>query len=356
MAHVISLQMSNNRVPRWISEGMSDFEERRARPEWGHERMLAFVQAFDAGKLLKLENIGDGLLDPRMTSIVYAHASLVVEHLVELYGEPAMGRMLRAFGKGLETEAAFKEAFNASLDDVQRTFDSWLERKFAPIRAGLKGPEIPENATLEQLKALATANPDSFAVQMTLGRQLYEAGDLPGSIQALERAAKMVPIASGDANPNAMIAAVATKQGDTARAIQALEAVVQIDSSDVEAARQLATLLEPTGNAARTAAAYARVAELDPFDAKAQTVVGRHALRQKNADVAIRSFRAVVASSPADRATAHADLAEAYLLSGSLADAKREALTALEIAPSFERAQDVLLQTVAPSGGGGGAP
>src|SRR6185436_7901224 len=74
MAHVITLQMSNNRVPRWISEGISVFEERRARPEWGRESELPFAQALDAGKLLKLRDISEGLSDPQMISIVYEHA------------------------------------------------------------------------------------------------------------------------------------------------------------------------------------------------------------------------------------------------------------------------------------------
>ena len=33
MAHVITLQMSSNRLPRWLSEGASVYEERRGRPE-----------------------------------------------------------------------------------------------------------------------------------------------------------------------------------------------------------------------------------------------------------------------------------------------------------------------------------
>ena len=37
LAHVITLQMSNQRVPRWLTEGISVYEEKRARPEWGRE-------------------------------------------------------------------------------------------------------------------------------------------------------------------------------------------------------------------------------------------------------------------------------------------------------------------------------
>jgi tetratricopeptide (TPR) repeat protein len=352
MAHVISLQMSNNRIPRWLSEGMSVYEERRARPEWGREMDVPFAQALDAGKLLKLRDIQEGLSDPRMISLVYHQSSLVVEHLIGTYGEQAWWRLLRAYGKGLETDAAFKEAFNATLDDVQASFDARLDKQYADVRRALKTLEIPPKASADQLKTIANDNPGSFGAQMALGRVLYEGGDLPGAIAALERASKLVPGATGQQNPNALIAMIATKQGDTARAIRALDAVVKVDSSDVEAARRLAMLVAPLGDAARTAAVYERVAALDPFDAQAQSVVGRYALQQKDAPRALRALRAALAAGAADKAAAHADLAEAYLLAGQLGDAKRETLAALEVAPSFERAQDLLLKIVNAQPGG----
>jgi tetratricopeptide (TPR) repeat protein len=357
MAHVVSLQMSNNRVPRWISEGISQFEERRARPEWGRESELSFVQALDAGKLYKLADLNEGVADPRMASISYHQASMVIEHLIATYGEPALGRLLRAYGKGLETDAAFKEAFNATLDDVQASFDAAMKKEYAAMSAALKRPELPDDPTVDQLKQLATDNPGSFAVQMSLGQALFEAGNAAAAIEALERASKLLPQASGDANPNAMIAQIAIKQGDTARAIRALEAVVKVDSADVESARTLAQLVEKGGDSARTVAAYTVVAELDPFDVQAQTVVGRHAMQQRDAPRAIRAFRSALAAGPSDRASAHLELAEAHFLAGQLGDAKRETLAALEIAPAFERAQDLLLKIIsAQPSGAGGAP
>ena len=50
MAHVITLQLSSNRMPRWLSEGISVFEEKRARPEWGREMDMPFARAMDAGR------------------------------------------------------------------------------------------------------------------------------------------------------------------------------------------------------------------------------------------------------------------------------------------------------------------
>jgi Tfp pilus assembly protein PilF len=44
-----------------------------------------------------------------------------------------------------------------------------------------------------------------------------------------------------------------------------------------------------------------------------------------------------------DRARAHTDLAEGHLRAGDRGEARKQTLAALEIAPGYERAQDLLL-------------
>ena len=141
-----------------------------------------------------------------------------------------------------------------------------------------------------------------------------------------------------------MIARVALEKKDTERAIKALEASLLIDPSDVDAARQVAGLVAAKGNDTASEAAYRRVVAIDPFDSKSQTEVGRLAFKRKDNAAALRAFRSALATQPADRAAAHTDLGEALLASGDAAEAKKQTLEALEIAPSFERAQDLLLK------------
>ena len=83
MAHVITLQMSNNRLPRWLSEGASMYEERRGRPEWGRETELQYAQALNENKLLKIEVINEGSSDPELIGLTYYQASHIVEHQME---------------------------------------------------------------------------------------------------------------------------------------------------------------------------------------------------------------------------------------------------------------------------------
>jgi hypothetical protein len=55
-------------------------------------------------------------------------------------------------------------------------------------------------------------------------------------------------------------------------------------------------------------------------------------------------FKVAIAAGPIDRASAQADLADGFFLAGNRDEAKRAALAALEIAPTFPRAQDLLLK------------
>jgi len=309
---------------------------------------MSFAQAINDDKVLKLKVLNEGFSDPRLISLSYYQASLVVDHIVDTYGEPKLRQLIRAYGEGLETETAVKESLGVSLDQLQTGFDARLEKQYAALRKSLQTPKAESKPTLDDLKKMAETNPDSFAVQMQLGVALHQAKDPKGAIQALERASKLAPTANGDNNPNKMIAAIATETKDVPRTIQALEALLKVESADIESARQLATLLEPLGDAKRTEDAYRRVVGIDPFDRDAQAAFGRLALKRKDNDAALRAFRAVLASNPPDRATAHVDLAEAYVLAGQVAEAKKEILAALEIAPSFERAQDLLLKVVEP--------
>jgi tetratricopeptide (TPR) repeat protein len=179
---------------------------------------------------------------------------------------------------------------------------------------------------------------------LKLGTALAAAGDR-AAFEPLEKAAALVPMAIGDDSPHAVMAALAEKLGDTARAIKEYQLLLAQDHTAVEPARRLAALAT-TAEPAVVAMAYDRVVSIDPFDAQGHTILGRLALQNKDAVTALREFKAALAIGPADRASAHCDLGEGYLLAGRAAEAKKEALAALEIAPTFERAQELLLKAI----------
>jgi len=346
LAHVITLQMSKQRVPRWLTEGISVYEEGIQRPEWGRDMEVTFARAMNANKVLKLRDLNAGFTRPDTISLAYYEASLLVDHLVKSRGAQALPALVRAFADGVDTEGALKRALNVSIDDLQGTFDAALEQKFGTMRRALADSQKPVDASsVDALKAGAAANPDSYIAQLALGQALASAGDA-AAFAPLERAAALVPAAVGSESPRVIMAALAERLGDRARAMKELEALLAVDHTNVEAARKLLSLAEAANDERVTQLALSRIVSLDPFDASAHTGWGRLALKQRNSEIALREFRAALQAGATDKAAAHCDLGESYLLAGRAADAKKEALAALEIAPTFERAQDLLLNAI----------
>ena len=346
LAHVFTLQMSKQRVPRWLTEGISVYEESVQRPEWGRDMEVTFARAMDANKVLKLRDLNAGFTRPDTISLAYYEASLLVDHIVKTHGPPSLPALVRSFADGIDTEAALKRALNVSIDDLQVTFDRALDQKFGSMRTALADSQKPVDASsIDALKAAAAAKPESYIAQLALGQALAAAGDA-AAYASLERAAALVPSAIGDESPHAVMAGLAEKLGDRPRALKEYEALLAIDHTNVEAARKLWTVAEAAGDERLMTLAVSRVVSLDPFDATAHSGWGRLALKRRDVDVALREFRAALQSGATDKAAAHCDLGESYLLAGKTADAKREALAALEIAPTFERAQELLLNAI----------
>jgi cellulose synthase operon protein C len=350
LAHVITLQMSNQRVPRWLTEGISVFEETRARPEWGRDMEVPFAQALTRGEVLELKDLNAGFTRPETIALAYYQASLLVDHIVATHGgQAALQRLLKTYGAGVEGDAAISKALDISIDQLQGTFDQMLQSRFGALQAALKAPERGAVAggqmDLAGLEAAAAAHPGSFVVQLALGQALAAAGDR-AAFEPLERAAALVPMATGEDSPHALMARLAEQLGDTPRAVTEYQALLAHDHAAVEPARRLAALAEKAGDEKAAAVAYNRIVAVDPFDPQAHTGAGRIALKRADSVVAAREFRVALLTGAPDKAAAHCDLGESYLLAGKAAEAKKEALAALEIAPTFERAQDLLLRAV----------
>jgi tetratricopeptide (TPR) repeat protein len=347
LAHVITLQLSNQRVPRWLTEGISVYEEGRARPEWGRDMEVAFARALDKGEVLKLRDLNAGFTRPDTIALAYFEASLLVAHLAAKHGDAGLVRLLRAYGEGLDDAAALSKALNETLDGLQASFSRVIDERFRPIAAALREPtDFVPGSDVEAMRAAAAEHPDSYPVQLAYGRALMAAQKPAEATVPLERAATLLPMATGVESARFQLVEAAEASGDRARAIAELETLLTHDHTEVEVPRKLLALAEPAADQRRLALASERVAMLDPFDAAPHRVLGRLALDRKDADAAVREFRAALAAGPVDRAGAHCDLGESYFLAGKATDAKREALLALEIAPTFERAQDLLLKTV----------
>lgn len=349
IAHVVTLQISNQRVPRWLTEGISVYEEQGANSAWGRDQEMEFAAALNDDQVLSLRDLNSGFSRPETISLAYFQASVLVGHMVDQHGEQALRTLLRAYGEGLETEDALAR-IGLDFDVLQASFDEAVEVQFGDLRRALATVELdlapsgPDR--LAELRVLSRLHVENFRVQLTLGHALHVAGEPEAALRVLEQAAELAPMATGPESPRGLMAQIAQEQGDRDRAMRELELLLEHDHTSIETARQLAALAEEVGDEDRMRLAYERAIEIDPFDPIPHQALGRLAMSDGRSDVATHEFEVALVLGPVDRVSVHCDLAESFLLAGREEQAKRQALAALEIAPAYARAQELLLRVV----------
>lgn len=353
LAHVVTLGASANRVPRWLTEGISVYEERRARPGWGDDLSLEFLLAYQAGRLLSLRELNNGFVrptSPDQVSLSYYQASLVVEHLEIRYGIAALRGLLGAYAAGASTEKAFETALARTLDQVDGEFQVALKARLAKPLAGIRlaaaGPSETRTApeTRAALEARLAKDDGDFVAHALLGRLNHREKREDEALRHLERAAQIWPESAGDESPYFPMAEIKLAKGDRDGAIAALRALVALNENHDAARRELANLLEGKGQAEQALEVLDSSVFIYPFDPSLHERRAVLASRLKKPGEVRDARRAIVALDPVDKAEAYFQLALAELEAGDRAAARRSVLRSLEIAPRFERAQELLLR------------
>ncbi|MBI3949798.1 MAG: tetratricopeptide repeat protein [Acidobacteria bacterium] len=349
-AHVITLQMTDYKIPRWFSEGLSVYEERQARPGWGDDWTVEYLKAYVDGRFLPIAELDSGFLRPQspdQVPLAYFQASLICQFIEERFGLEAILRMLYQYKQNAVTPDVVKRVLGLSPEEFDKAFRAYVEAKTAGYRKAIEfnllGPKNRET-TQEALRAMLVKNPDSYFAHWCLGLKYKSEGDSKKAIEHLTRAIALFPYYTGEANPYSALADLYQKQGVPVEAIAVLEQLVNIDGDDFDAHNRLAWLLAEQGEVARAMVMLDRCAFINPFDAKWHSRAGELYLQHDQAARALREFQIVLALDPADKAEAHYNVARALLAQGQRAEAKRAVLKSLEMAPGFEKAQNLLLQ------------
>jgi tetratricopeptide (TPR) repeat protein len=125
-----------------------------------------------------------------------------------------------------------------------------------------------------------------------------------------------------------------------------LKVVVLSDEAAYDANMQLASLLLAATDSSGAMEAMERAVFINPFPTELHRAFADLAGARRDHTRHVREREALVALDPVDKADALYRLALAYRDAGDLVKAKRTVLRALEDAPNFERAQDLLLAIV----------
>ena len=349
--HVITLEITDHRIPRWFSEGLSVYEERRARTGWGDNWSLENLKAIKDGRFVKINELDAAFTRPKRPDgvpLAYFQASQVCEFVDEKFGFDAILRMLALYKENARTPDVLQRALKLTPADFDRAFNDYIKAKTSAwIEAIGSGPvraPAGEPASKDALLGLLNGKPNNYFANLRLGAIYKNEGNADKAIEHLRRASELFPYYAGEGNPYLLLADVYESRGQKPETAAALETLTRYNETDARALARLAQLRLSMGDRKGAAEALKQSFYIQPFDASLHKLAGGVYLELGNPAEAIREFRAQIALAPTDLAEAHYDLARSLEAAGDHTEAKLEVLRALEIAPGFDKAQELLLK------------
>ncbi len=352
VAHIVTLGLSNQKVPRWFTEGLSMMEERHSIEGWGDFLGIGFVKAYEKGQLLSLAELDEGFQRPKFAGQIelsYFQAGWLCDYLAAHYGSGKIREMLLAFGQDKAMEEVFKEVLGVSVEEVDRGFKAEMDATLKPLVKKLKQPELFQAGAERDMAAIELAygnDPDNYFLNLAMARRLVEGGRASDAVPYVEKAIEIFPTETGEDSPYALLSKIAEQDKDEDLRLKALrmwwEASPRFASSGIE----LAALLKGRGEFKEAARVLEGVMYVDPLRPEAHQELGELYLKLGAPEKALAELRILIDMTPPDMARARYGLAEALAAVGRPEEARKQVLFALEIAPGYADAQKLLLKLV----------
>jgi tetratricopeptide (TPR) repeat protein len=326
MNHVYVLTATRHRVPRWFAEGLAVHEEGLGNPAWADRLTPDVVVALKDKKLLPVSQLDRGFIHPEYPEqilVSYYQAGRICDYVQERWGAEKLVDMVHAFAELKPTPDVIQQSLGLAPAAFDEAFQAWVYQHAGPIvtkfdewRAGLK--HLVE---------------------------LVGSGQSDAALEVGETVRRLYPEYVQDANAYEFLAEIKSAKGDKAGAIAVLVDYQKFGGSNPATLKKLATLQEETGRPRDAAATLDAINAIYPVnDEDLHRRLGVLWLKQENYPGAVREYAAVVAQRPLDKAGALYDLAQAYFAAHELAKAEATVLGALEAAPGYRPAQQLLLK------------
>jgi tetratricopeptide (TPR) repeat protein len=348
--HVVTLNKTNNKMPRWLSEGISVYEERQADKTWGQTLNPKYREMLLGDGLVPVSKLSGAFLSPPSPlhlQFAYFESSLVVEYLVEKYGIETIKRVLIDLGAGLPINDSLAR-YTGSLDGLDADFAEYARKKARALAEGAdwSQPELPRRSTSDTIAAWLKEHPHNYAGLARLARQLMNEGKWEAAKAPLEEMRRLYPEDETAEGPHALLAEVYRELKDVTSERAALEQLAELSDDDVEMFARLTELTMKAEDWETTRKQALRWLGVNPLTPAPHRAIAAAAEALGDDNLAIDSYRALLLLDPFDPAELHLRLATTLARKGELPAAKKHALWALEETPRYRAAHERLLAIV----------
>jgi tetratricopeptide (TPR) repeat protein len=326
MNHVYVLTATRHRVPRWFAEGLAVHEEGQGNPAWADRLTPDVVVALKDRKLLPVSQLDRGFIHPEYPEQVlvsYYQAGRICDYIQERWGAEKLVEMVHAFAELKPTPDVIQQALGQAPAAFDEAFQAWVYQRAGPIVTKF----------------------DEWRTGLKHLVELVNSGQSDAALEVGEAVRRLYPEYVQDANAYEFLAEIKSAKGDKAGAMAVLVDYQKFGGSSPTTLKKLASLQEEAGRARDAAATLDAINAIYPVnDEELHRRLGALWLKQENYPGAVREYSAVVALRPLDKAGALYDLAQAYFAAHQLEKAETTVLGALEAAPGYRPAQQLLLK------------
>lgn len=327
MAHVFTLEATDHRVPRWLSEGISVFEEWRTGPTPGVAVTPDVIKALHEGRFLPVADLDSGFIRPQypgQVQVSYMQAGLICLFIEQRWGFDQLRALLRQFTREMTTQAAVESTFKLPAKEFDKQFDEFVRQRYASL----------------------LARHDEWQKLYQSARKADEGEQWADAVEPARKAIEIYPEYTAPGNPYLILARALDKAGDRNQAIDVLIQYRKAGGWEPPALRDLCAWLDAAGRVQEATEVLATVNYVDPLNADLHSQLGERLLAGERAEDALREFKVLLALSAHDPAPANFGMARALRALGDTAASRRHLLDALATAPHYKPAQELLLQMV----------
>ena len=347
--HVVTLQKTKNKMPRWLSEGISVYEERQRNSTWGQSMDPAYREMILGTGLVPVSQLSSAFLQPKTPmhlQFAYYESSLVVEYWIEKYGIEVMRRLLDDLAIGMPAAEALKRA-PGTLDLLDKEFREYAMELAAKYGQGVDFDRADPNEKVDATTWL-TEHPESYWGLRSVCQGLIKAKKWDEALAIAVKLKTMLPDDDSNDGIYAMLANVHRGKGDVEAERASLIELTQRSSDCREAILRLVEIDEKRGDWASLEKWCEAMQSINPIRSDLQQL---RALTYEKIAAPAKAAEALVACldlQPTDPANIHFRLAVAFHSLGKTELAKRQVLMALEESPRYREALELLVKIATP--------
>ncbi len=349
--HVVTLEKTRNKMPRWVSEGISTYEEQEKNDGWGERLNTAYRLMIASDEELRpLSQLSASFLNPKSPQhlqFAYFESSLAIRFLIERHGLPTLKRVLTDLGVGMSVNESLGR-YVGSLEKLDQDFAEYARRFVDRI-----GPDVDwqyheevDSFDLSQTKAWVDDHPNNYQSMVRYARLAIEAADYDTAEKVLLELRQLHPDDRDGSGTLALLGLLYRKTEQPEKELEALSELARLSDRGLEVYARLIELHQANGDwesVRENAARYLSVQPILPFG---HEWLGKAAEQLGRPDELAQSLTALLEMDPVDPAEVHFQIAKAHQESGNRRDARRQVLMALEYAPRYREAQRLLLTLV----------